>query len=97
MFARVSHYQGGSGRSLEEFRRVLDQVSNQTRSLPGFQNGYFLVDRASGKALSITLWDSEASVQASAAGANPLRAQLAQALGSTGQPTVETYEVVGEI
>ena len=94
MFARVSHYQGGN---VEDVRRVLEQIGDQTRSLSGFQKGYFLVDSASGKGLSITLWDSEASMQASAAGVNPLRAQLAQAFGGTGQPTIETYEVVGEI
>ena len=97
MFARVSHYDSGGTRNLDNVRRVLEQISDQTRALPGFQKAYFLVDNASGKGLSITLWDSEASVQASAAGANPLRAQLAQAFGGTGQPAVETYEVVGEV
>ena len=52
-----------------------------------------LVDRQSGKALAITLWEDEEAMRASEERANSLRADAAQELGATQQPTVERYEV----
>src|SRR5918912_3033434 len=96
MFARVSTYEGATGQA-EDVRQAVEGMAEQVRANAGFQRGYFLLDRSSGKALSITLWESEQALQASASAVNPLRTQLAQALGSSGQPGVSTYEVVGEI
>jgi hypothetical protein len=53
---------------------------------------YFLVDRQSGKALSITLWESEESMRASEEEANQLRSETAQA-GSQAVMGVERYEI----
>ena len=96
MFARVSTYQGATGRG-DDARRAVEQMAEQVRTLSGFQKGYFLVDRTSGKGMSITLWESESAMQSSAGTVSPLRSRLAQSLGSSGEPSVETYEVVGEI
>jgi heme-degrading monooxygenase HmoA len=96
MFARVSTYEGSPGQA-EAVRQAVEGMADQVRARAGFQRGYFLVDQASGKGLSITLWESEQAMQSSAAAVNPLRSQLAQALGATGQPTVSTYEVIAEI
>jgi heme-degrading monooxygenase HmoA len=96
MFARVSTYEGATGQA-EAVRQAVQGMAEQVRALAGFQKAYFLLDRASGRGLSITLWESEQAVQASAAAVGPLRSQLAQALGASGQPGVSTYEVVGEL
>jgi heme-degrading monooxygenase HmoA len=96
MFARVSTYEGTPGRE-EAVRQVVEGISGQVRAQAGFQRAYFLVDRASGKGLSITLWESEQAMQSSASAVSPLRTQLAQALGATGQPGVSNYEVISEI
>jgi hypothetical protein len=52
-----------------------------------------LVDRQSGKALAITLWNDEEAMRASEERANALRAGAAEQMGATQQPTVERYEV----
>lgn len=53
----------------------------------------FLVDRETGKGMSITLWEDEAALHASAERANALRAQAVSEMGATQQPVVEHYEV----
>lgn len=52
-----------------------------------------LVDRASGGALAITLWEDEDALRASEERANALRADAADDLGAQQEPTVARYEV----
>lgn len=59
----------------------------------GGKGSMLLVDRATGKAVAITLWEDEEALQASEERANQLRAEAADDLGATQAPTVERYEV----
>ena len=52
-----------------------------------------LVDRDSGKALAITLWEDETGMQTSEERANALRADATEQMGASQQPTVERFEV----
>ena len=52
-----------------------------------------LVDRQTGSAIAITLWQDEQALRASEERANALRAQAAEQMGASGEPTVERYEV----
>ena len=52
-----------------------------------------LIDRQTGKAIAITLWEDEQALAASDERATALRADAAQEMGATQQPTVERYEV----
>lgn len=61
--------------------------------MAGFKGAYFLVDRKSGKEVSITLWDTEKDMQASTKAADQLRAQASQAVATAKPPIVEIYEV----
>jgi heme-degrading monooxygenase HmoA len=91
MHARVSTYTGTS-EQLDRLLEGIDRVRSELSKLNGFQGAYGLVDRDSGKAMTITLWDSEHSAQASADAANRMRKQAAEASGHTIQ-SVDTYEV----
>jgi hypothetical protein len=51
-----------------------------------------LVDRETGNALAITLWEDEQALAASEERANTLRADAAREMGAIG-PTVDRYEV----
>jgi heme-degrading monooxygenase HmoA len=88
MFARVSTYQGEIERLLEGFRRTTDPLVQ----LEGFQRAYFLTDSTVGRALSITLWDSQAAVEASADWADKAREHATHDSGATVE-SVHTYEV----
>lgn len=52
-----------------------------------------LVDRQSGKAIAITLWEDEEALRASDERANALRADAAGQMGASQEPSVERYEV----
>ena len=93
MFARVSTIQGKAQQVEDGIRQYREQVMPAVKKMAGFKGAYFLVDRKSGKEVSITLWDTEKNLQASAAAANKLRAQASQIVAAPKPPVVEIYEV----
>ena len=52
-------------------------------NIVGFSGVLFLVDQEAGKALTVTLWKSEQSMQASDEEVNRLRRESAEAAGET--------------
>jgi hypothetical protein len=52
-----------------------------------------LVNRDSGEAIAITLWEDEQALQVSEEAANALRAGAAEQMGATDTPIVGRYEV----
>jgi heme-degrading monooxygenase HmoA len=74
MYARVSTYHGDIERLLEGFRRTTEPLSQ----LEGFEGAYFLTDSAVGQAMTITLWESEAALAASADWASKAREHAAR-------------------
>ena len=59
MFCRVTHVQAPEGRVEEGLKLWYDNVLPVTKAREGFKGALSLVDRESGKALSITFWDGE--------------------------------------
>lgn len=85
MFARVSTYDGDPGRIDEGLNYAQKNIVPKVHQVDGFEGVYYLVDRESGKALSITLWESEETMRASEEEADRLRTQTAK--------SVHRYEV----
>jgi heme-degrading monooxygenase HmoA len=90
--ARVSTYQGDVDRLIEGFQRQADLI----RLLDGFVRAYLLVDRAGGRAMTVTFWDSEQARDASADRAAHLRAEATETAGAT-IGSVDAYELALEI
>jgi len=59
----------------------------------GFSHAYFLVDRDTGRAVSITIWESEDALKVSSQTADQLRARGTQ-LSQTQIVSVDSYEIV---
>jgi heme-degrading monooxygenase HmoA len=81
MWARVSTYQLPSDdveAAIERFNEALGQLEE-----PGLERAELLVDRSSGKALTITVWESEDALQSSVEAANRIRSSAADAAGGT--------------
>lgn len=93
MLARVSTIQGKPERVEDGIRNYREQVMPWVNKEAGFKGAYFLVDRKSGKVVSITLWDTEKNLQASAAAADRLRAQASQTAAAPKPAVAEVYEV----
>jgi heme-degrading monooxygenase HmoA len=89
MFARVSTYRAADAdKLLEGFKSVTDPLEQ----MDGFSHAYFLVDRGSGKGMSITVWESEQALTASVAKADELRKQGTETGGGSIE-SVEHYEI----
>ena len=93
MFARVSTIQGKKEQVDEGISHYREQTVPAARKMAGFKGAYLLVDRKSGKYISITLWDTEKNLQTSAVAADKLRAQASNIMDASKLPVVEIYEV----
>ena len=92
MFARVSTYEGPPDRMQEGISHVRERILPAVRNIAGFSGVLFLTDHETGKALSITLWESEQAMRDSEEEASRLRSESAEAGGET-IAGVERYEV----
>jgi len=90
MYARLSTYEAGSG----DIDQLVEACGGDDRltQMPGILDAFLLVNRSSGKAVTVTLWDSEETLAASAAAATRIRQEASGAAGGTIQ-VVEVYEV----
>ena len=79
MWARVSTYQFRSEGIDDSIRQFTEALGNLKE--PGLQRAELLMDRASGKALTVTVWESEEALQASVDAANRIRSGAADAAG----------------
>ncbi|MEV7519274.1 hypothetical protein [Streptomyces sp. NPDC091371] len=92
MFARLSTYQGSPLPAEGDVAAHSEAIVEQIRDAPGFRGAYYLVDRASGKAKSLTLWEDEETMLASEDRAAAIRAESARREGQR-IITVERFEV----
>ena len=95
MHARVGTY-SGTPEQAEEATANFEQLTQGLQSLDGFAGGYLLVDRATGKAITVTLWSTVEAAQLSAEQAKQMRAQAAGGAGMS-IDSVGTYEVAVHI
>ncbi len=73
-----------------------DRVRPFVEQLPGNKGAYFLIDREGGKALTLTIWDSEEAALASDRSADESRSRTMDAAGVT-MVSKDRYEVVASI
>ncbi len=91
MFARVSTFQG----SLEQENKALSgPPPAEVQAQHGFKGGYTLRNSKTGKTMLITLWETEADLNASIEVANRVRARTVRESGGAAEPQVETFEVL---
>jgi quinol monooxygenase YgiN len=93
MYARVTTVQVQPDKAQEAIDLYANSVVSATRQQTGSQGAWLLIDRATGKGVSISVWDSEADLQAGEASG-----YYQQQLGKfgplmTAQPVREVYEV----
>jgi len=88
MHARVSTYEGEA----DELVKGFDSVTAALEEVDGFGKAYFLIDRAGGRGMSITLWESEDALNASVERANQMREEATGKAGASIE-AVDHYEV----
>jgi heme-degrading monooxygenase HmoA len=96
MFARVSTFQGSAEAVDEGIKVAEEQALPGAKELEGFKGMLMLVDRATGKSIAVTLWESEEAMNASVEAANKIRGDFASAAGGE-IVSVEQYEVAIDV
>jgi heme-degrading monooxygenase HmoA len=91
MYARISTYLTPAERA-EEAVSAFQNSLGAIREMEGVRDAYLLVDRQSGKAVTITFWESEEAVRASSEAADRVRGDAAQRFGGSVE-SVEIFEV----
>ena len=81
---------------MDECIRIFKEINAPSiAARPGFDHGHWWVDRASGKATSVTFWENEADEKASRANIPRLIEGMSQVLASE-EVYQEIFEVVHE-
>lgn len=94
MYARVSRYEVPKEKLEGDIKGTAETVK-KVDVLPGELGVYYLVDRESGKTMSITLWESEQAMRDSESAASKLRQKTSSA-SSAKIVAIERYEVVAQ-
>ena len=89
MHARVSTYQTDDA---DRLIKGFESVSDELEQIDGFSHAYFMVDRESGKAVSVTIWESEDALRASSTKADKLRQKGTEPSGAS-IISVDHYEI----
>jgi heme-degrading monooxygenase HmoA len=92
MFARVSTYKSGPDTTSDA---PADDVMKKVQEIPGYKGMYFLNSKEAGKALSITLWETEEAMVSSREAANKIRTEMSSA-DKREILDVEEYEVTAD-
>jgi len=96
MFARVSTLQGPPDQVDDGIKAVRERVIPAAKEMRGFKGMLALADRATGKMVGITLWESEDALRESEEAANQLRSDTSGA-GGAEIVSVERFEVVADV
>lgn len=92
MYARVSRYEVPLGKIDEDVRGATD-TARRVEEMPGSLGLYYLMDRATGKSMSVTLWENAQAMTDSELPANALRDTTSSASDAK-ILSVERYEVI---
>jgi hypothetical protein len=95
MYARLVEIQVAPDKMDECVAIFRDRNAPSIAAQPGFDHGHWFVDRASGKAISVTFWTNEADERASRANIPRLIEGMAHVL-ATHDVRQETFETVHE-
>jgi heme-degrading monooxygenase HmoA len=78
--------------SLDEILEIANSRADEFRALPGLKEKYYLQDKESGDIAGLYLWESAEALDEYRK--SELRASIAAAYRATGEPRVETFEVL---
>ena len=93
MHASIVTFQSSAERIGDRGQGFRERVLPALQQQAGFQGAYVLLDRARGKLLGITLWESGQAAEAAMQAMEPMRNESAANMGA-GPPAVEGYEVI---
>jgi heme-degrading monooxygenase HmoA len=95
MYARMSRFAGLPPERIEETIREFQEGQLKALSQqPGYKGVLIGMDRAEGKSVAITFWESAENLRASDKLADQARRQALESVKPSREPIVDRYEVV---
>jgi heme-degrading monooxygenase HmoA len=95
MFARVTISETPLDKIDLAIKVINEEIIPAVKKIPGYEGGYWLGDRANGKGITITLWESEEALKAGEDAVKQLRSDAAKRLDLK-IGSIDRYEVLGE-
>jgi heme-degrading monooxygenase HmoA len=95
MLARVARYEVNQDR-LTDAVEAFNDAGREIEQLEGFVGGYVLVDHEDGRTMTLTLWESDAALEASESTARSARNRAAGAVDGS-VLSVEKFEIALEL
>jgi len=92
-YVRMTTVQADPSKIEEGLRFVREQGQATMRAQPGFEGLQVLIDRTSGKVISLSQWESEAAAQVAGSALSQTRAQAAQLTGATAPASSDIFEL----
>jgi heme-degrading monooxygenase HmoA len=95
MYARMSRFAGLPPERIEQ--TIRDFQEGQLKALseqPGYKGVLIGIDRAEGKSVAITFWESAENLRATDRLADQARQQALESVKPSREPIVDRYEVV---
>ena len=97
MYARVTTVQASPDKVDANIQLYRDGVIPAAKRQKGFKSLHLLVDRKTGKSVSVAFWETKADAEATGESSAYLQEILAKFASTfTAPPVVETYEVAVE-
>ena len=93
MHARMTTIEMDPNRIDAAVSQLEEEDLPQWQDLAGFRGFTLVVDRASGKAVGTSYWDSEEEMDAAEDAVRDARQRAAETGGASGEPRVERFEV----
>ena len=95
MYARMSRFAGLPPERIEQTIREFEEGQLQALSQqPGYKGVMIGIDRAEGKSIAITFWESAENLRATDRLADQARQEALDAVKPSREPIVDRYEIV---
>jgi hypothetical protein len=95
MYARISTIEGDSSKIDDAVAVVNEKIIPTLKGVKGFTAVNFLADRSTGKLVAVAFWQDQAALEGSMEAVNPMRTEVADAMGGK-VVGVESYELVAQ-
>ncbi len=90
MFAQIVTIEGKPERVNDGIRYFWGQVIPTAEKLKGYEEGYIMVNRKTGKLVSVVMWKTQKDIEAIS---DTTDQQLSKIAGATNKPKYEIFEV----
>jgi len=91
-WVRLTTLRGDPSKADDGVRHFESHVIPEVSKLQGFRAAVLFVDRSTGEAMAVTVWDGKSDLDASSSQAAPIRTAASEVMGAS-DPVVEGYEV----